>query len=292
MALPAAILILISAAPKPAMASTSLDALRDATVNIGYVESTTHNGKEEPKTTSLGAGVLFREPGAPKDVVYLVTAKHVFVNAKTSTISLRFSWFHDEPKGTHQQILAHLVQDDKRLWRDLEGADVACLPITLPPSLIGRAKVPTLSEQDLATPDDMYVGASVLAIGYPDVVGAWDTAICRQGIIAAVKPTEGAENPFLIDCSIFPGNSGGPVIKVSTGLNRNGKGSTRLHAALLGIVSAAGQRREAVFAGPKEMTTQTAAGDQPVQAEVKTSIGIVEPASRIRRLLQQFANVK
>jgi S1-C subfamily serine protease len=58
-------------------------------------------------------------------------------------------------------------------------------------------------------------GDGVFVLGYPmGLVGAdWQTAVCRGGSIARIQDVLIAGvGDFLIDASIFPGNSGGPVI--------------------------------------------------------------------------------
>jgi S1-C subfamily serine protease len=58
-------------------------------------------------------------------------------------------------------------------------------------------------------------GDGVFVLGYPMglVNDVWQTAVCRTGCIARIQDvlnTGGGD--FLIDASIFPGNSGGPVV--------------------------------------------------------------------------------
>ena len=89
----------------------------------------------------------------------------------------------------------------------------------------------------------MFEGATILVLGYPGIVGNQYLvrAISRSGIVAWLNPEEPYQKPFLIDANIYPGNSGGPVIKVPAGPDRfgnfvlGGGGG----AKLLGIVSQA-----------------------------------------------------
>ncbi|HEY3265411.1 MAG TPA: serine protease [Armatimonadota bacterium] len=272
-------------------AISSLDSWRKATVKIecGYP---TVKGASTPlaKTEPVGTGVIFWAPGlAPNDFL-LVSAKHVFDAISTNVIALRFSWYYADPAGVHKETTAFLKSGVNDYVTSLDGADLACLAITLRPEDIGAAAVPAIRLSELAAPSDIYMGASVLALGYPDVAGSgWDTAIMRQGIIASLAPRDQTTSPFLVDANIYPGNSGGPVFKAPIGMDRTGKPSAKLRAAFLGIVIRRGQRKEDVYAGQNVYSVPTAAGPQTAQALVGDAIGFVEPATRVRQLLLKAA---
>ena len=80
-------------------------------------------------------------------------------------------------------------------------------------------------------------GDEVFVIGFPLGLAGDERnyAIVRQGIVARIRDWyEGHSNVFLIDSSIFPGNSGGPVIAKPTMFSY---GKTRPYAELIGMVS-------------------------------------------------------
>ena len=57
-------------------------------------------------------------------------------------------------------------------------------------------------------------GHGVFVLGFPmAIVGdKRQYVICRSGAVARIRDMLAGENEFLIDASVFPGNSGGPVI--------------------------------------------------------------------------------
>lgn len=80
-------------------------------------------------------------------------------------------------------------------------------------------------------------GNEIFVLGFPLALVGGDRnyAIARQGIIARIQDWyDDAANSFLIDASIFPGNSGGPVLAKPT-LHTYGTAITS--AKLIGMVS-------------------------------------------------------
>src|SRR5207237_8206933 len=81
--------------------------------------------------------------------------------------------------------------------------------------------------------------AQVLVLGYPAAVANdfGRRALLRQGIVAWVSPENPAGKPFLIDANIFPGNSGGPVLLLPTGIDPAGHVLPGGAVKFLGLVS-------------------------------------------------------
>ncbi len=80
-------------------------------------------------------------------------------------------------------------------------------------------------------------GDEVYTLGFPlGLIGRRrNYPIARQGIIARIEDWyDGRSNSFLIDASIFPGNSGGPVIAKPTLFSSSGV--SRPRAKLIGMV--------------------------------------------------------
>ena len=87
---------------------------------------------------------------------------------------------------------------------------------------------------------DFSEGTEVIVLGFPMGLAGKEQnyVIARQGIIARIGDLlDGHSKSFLIDSSIYPGNSGGPVIAKPTLFTIRG-GDTLPHAKLIGMVSA------------------------------------------------------
>ena len=82
-------------------------------------------------------------------------------------------------------------------------------------------------------------GNEILVLGFPMGLAGQEQnyVIARQGIIARINDMlDGQSKSFLIDSSIFPGNSGGPVVAKPTFTSFGG--DTLPYAKLIGMVSA------------------------------------------------------
>ena len=80
-------------------------------------------------------------------------------------------------------------------------------------------------------------GDEVYTLGFPLGLAGHDRnyPIARQGIVARIQDWyDGQSDSFLIDASIFPGNSGGPVIAKPTMYSYS---QTRTQPKLIGVVS-------------------------------------------------------
>jgi hypothetical protein len=140
-----------------------------------------------------------------------------------------------------------------------------------------------------ASPDDLFEGANVLVVGYPGIVGNeyLVRSIVRYGAISWINPEHPYEKPFLIDANIYPGNSGGPVIRIPIGVDKFGTvqlGGGKL--AVLGIVSQA--------PGLDQDVSLTVPG-YPLPLHLRQSIplggtGVIEPAfNKIAALVNKLA---
>ena len=80
-------------------------------------------------------------------------------------------------------------------------------------------------------------GDEVYTLGFPLGLAGYDRnyPIVRQGLVARIQDWyDGQSNSFLIDASIFPGNSGGPVIAKPTMFSY---AQNRSQPKLIGVVS-------------------------------------------------------
>ena len=123
-------------------------------------------------------------------------------------------------------------------------------------------------------------GDGVLVLGFPLGIAGDERnyAIARQGIIARIQDwLNGVVPTFLIDASIFPGNSGGPVVTrpdvgsiVGTQANRK--------SALIGMVSS--------YLPYVEVAVSVQTGKPRMTFEENSGLGVVIPNDVIQETVQ------
>ncbi|MBC8277261.1 MAG: trypsin-like peptidase domain-containing protein [FCB group bacterium] len=283
--------------------SSWIDYFQEATVAIGVIKSIEYTGEDSTAIKKdffkvIGTGVLFGLPDDTLNIPMLVTAKHVFIdtskNWEPTSLQIRFKWFEERPFDEYLGITIDLKDGTNKLWFSHPNAeiDLACLPLIIPIYEAGGDKINIIPSEDFACADDIFEGASVFVLGYPGAIGGafLTKAIVRQGIISWISPVDPESNYILIDCNIFPGNSGGPVLKIPTGIDRHGSFKIGGKVKLLGIVSK----------NYLETLPLTKSGlrkiEIPIQKDGKIvydtlisqefiDIGVIEPASRVKELL-------
>ncbi len=250
------------------------DHLRNSTVSLG--RATTIDGKYA--FDPIGTGVLVAKNTSITQYLAIVTAKHVLESLSShgqSSIRVRFA--SEETKPLNQDYGYQLRLTDKRgknVWRSLpDGSDIALIPIDDSFMLQFASQMPKLTDaigiQDLAETADIYEGENIVVFGFPSDVSvlmgedALVHAVVRSGIVAWVNPN-GTDEPFMIDANILQGNSGGPVFKIPTSLDKFGSLRVGGGAQLLGIVT-------------------NTVGNEYVRSI--GGLGRVEPASKIRDLI-------
>ncbi len=286
--------------PQTSAANDWVSGYRSETVAFGQVGH--DNLTNRSFFSAIGTGVLI---SSGPQFAYLVTAKHVFCEPEKhwfpNSLNIRFAW------QDHKSIYAYTgvplaLRNEKGapLWfAPDDDSDVAAIPIGSPEALnkmlppddqrTGNIQVVSL---DSLEKEDIYEGEQVLIFGYPGVAGRDKLArpILRQGIVAWTNPRNPAENVFLVDANLFPGNSGGPVTRFPFGVMKNGT-VDYTHGGklnLLGIVSEGGaQDIKGSVSGPN-------IGRIEMQARVVGigSVGVIEPASKISKLLSKIQEGK
>jgi hypothetical protein len=266
--------------------------VRNATVAIGVEERTEGpviEGKktERPFFRPIGTGTIFGEDSQTPGIPWLVTAKHVLSDAKLpNSIRLRFAWFDSRSVYDYLGVELPVRVGGRAVWTAHPDAsvDLAALPLDrLTPETAGRPEAPALPLSFVAVANDIFEGAAVRVFGYPGAVGAtfWTRALVRSGSIAWVDPTNPTKSPLLIDAMLFPGNSGGPVFTVPSGVNRQGSFVAGGRPAFVGVVSQGRRQATPVSAGGKPVEIPGEKGALPVFSEEWIGIGVVEPASKV-----------
>lgn len=193
-------------------------------------------------TRTVGTGFLVNAPtpdGAPR--VVLVTAGHVFDRMPIATARVGFrarmgdgGWRYDPEPLT-------IREGEKRLWTRHPDRDVAAIVITAPPEF-ARAAIPLawLAEDETFAKYALGPGDEMMALGFPRGLSANQAGfpILRSGRVASWPLAPSAAFPtFLLDFSVFPGNSGGPVFMAQGARRRPGAAETQEVQFIAGMLT-------------------------------------------------------
>jgi S1-C subfamily serine protease len=151
--------------------------------------------------------------------IFVVTNKHVLDD--TETIYLRFN-----PESPDQSKIfpINLVDESGNcIWTGHQDSEIDVAAIHIDPTKLNEFGIKYSyfrSDKEILTKKQMIKGGmtegdSIYVLGFPlGIVGiSRNYVISRSGIIARIKEYfENHSTYFLIDSSVFPGNSGGPVI--------------------------------------------------------------------------------
>lgn len=179
-------------------------------------------------TRTVGTGFLIDAPtpdGKPRTI--LVTAAHVFdrMPSMTARIGYRIqaadgAWRYDPQPLT--------IRDDAKAakWTRHPTRDVAAIVIKAPDEF-AKAAIPLswLAQDDTFTQYALGPGDEMMALGFPRGLSANQAGfpILRSGRVASYPLAPSNVFPtFLLDFSVFPGNSGGPVFMAEGARRRPG----------------------------------------------------------------------
>ena len=212
----------------------------DAVVSIG-----THDQGGKYKTLATGFLIGFiagpvDDKGQQPHKIFLVTTRHVFENKKK--VTLRFNL---NEKGTRTYELL-LEQDDKREWLTHKNPkiDTAVVGINFNALINDGIKCEFLPESrfayiEIIKTQGIAQGDGVFVLGFPMGLAGSDQnyVIVRGGIISRLdSEIIEKDGAFLIDSTVFPGNSGGPVILKPDLAHLSGTKAVN-QAYILGVVS-------------------------------------------------------
>ncbi|NEX91489.1 serine protease [Caulobacter sp. 17J65-9] len=193
--------------------------LINATVQIEQVRA------DGERTT--GTGFLIRAPkpdGTPR--VVLVTAAHVLTEMTDPQASI--GWRFADAGGGWRFAPAPLKIRDGSLplWTRHPIRDVAAMEIKAPPEF-AKAAIPLAWLAAETTFEDTQVGPGeeMMGLGFPRGLSSNMAGfpILRYGRVASYPVSPSAAFPtFLVDFTVFPGNSGGPVFMVDAARRAEG----------------------------------------------------------------------
>lgn len=178
-------------------------------------------------TRTVGTGFLIDAPradGTPR--VVLVTAAHVFDRMPLE--NARIGWRVPLSDGNWRFAPAPLKirEGEAPLWTRHPDRDVAVMSIEAPEAF-ARAAIPQgwLADGYTFERFDMAPGDEIMSLGFPRGLSANRAGfpILRVGRIASYPLSPVVAFPtFLVDFTVFPGNSGGPVFLTGAARRRPG----------------------------------------------------------------------
>jgi len=168
-------------------------------------------------TRTVGTGFLIEAPGpdgAPRTV--LITANHVL--EKMPGREARIGYRVANPDGSWSYSPQTVKIRDPaggELWTHHPTRDVAAITLTAPAEF-AKAAIPLnwLATDDTFPKYGVGAGDEMMALGFPRGLAANQAGfpILRSGRVASFPVAPANIFPtFLLDFSVFPGNSGGPV---------------------------------------------------------------------------------
>ena len=239
-----------------------------ATINFGAT------GFLFGKRTKVGA-----TPDKNEYRVYLVTNRHVFEGSTVAV--LRFNPQAGAPAKLYDLNLVDSAGVQLYSLHPDPTVDVAAIDINI--NLLeqhniqfsffaGDLHVMTLPK---AQQHNICEGDGVFVLGFPfgDPGNQRNYVIVRQGILARIRDAVAGSSPtFLVDASIFPGNSGGPVVTKPEVVSIQGT-TAYSKADLIGIVSA--------YVPYQDVAISTQTKRPRIIFEENSGLAIVVPADRI-----------
>lgn len=168
-------------------------------------------------TRTVGTGFLISAPGpdgAPRTV--LITANHVFQKMPGANARIGYRISNLDGSWTYSpQALKIRDGDGHELWTHHPSRDVAAITIKAPVEF-AKAALPVnyLAADETFDRYQVNTGDEMMALGFPRGLSANAAGfpILRSGRVASYPLAPANIFPtFLLDFSVFPGNSGGPV---------------------------------------------------------------------------------
>lgn len=223
------------------------------------------------------------EEGSILYYIYLVTNRHVFQSAFDGRGELRVRLNKPDGSGANIYPVSVRGHDDSPSWTVHPSADVDVAVVRLNVGKLQQDGVELswfAADKQTFTLDQIKTvqiaeGDGVFVLGFP--LGEAGTernyTIVRQGIIARAQDwLSGATNTFLIDASIFPGNSGGPVLLKPELASVEGTKSNN-RCMLIGMVSS--------YLPYREIAVSQQTGRQRMLFEENSGLGVVVPHDMI-----------
>lgn len=176
--------------------------------------------------------------------LWLITNKHVLVDFKA--VYIKFNSAQDPQSKDYKVQLVAKNGRPRWVGHPLDAVDVTAIFLNLGfLKAEGRRFAYFQSDSHTMNKEKMRAagiteGDRVFVLGFPMglVAAERQYVICRGGYVARVRDfLENRTSEFLVDVTVFPGNSGGPVILCPSALAIQGTNTIK-NADLIGIVKA------------------------------------------------------
>jgi V8-like Glu-specific endopeptidase len=175
-------------------------------------------------TRTVGTGFLINAPspdGRPRTI--LVTANHVFAKMPGANARIGYRFSNSDGSWSYSPQTLEIRERGGELWTKHPARDVAAIEVTAPPEF-AKAAIPLswLAKDDTFSENGVAAGDQMMALGFPRGLAANQAGfpILRSGKVASYPIAPANVFPtFLLDFTVFPGNSGGPVF-MSEGARR------------------------------------------------------------------------
>ena len=237
---------------------------------------------------TVGTGFLIADTdpdGRPRTI--LITAGHVF--DRMPSVSARIGYRVQAQDGVwrYDPQALKIRDGDHPLWVKHPGRDIAAIVVQAPPAFV-KAAIPLawLAKDDTFSAYNLGPGDEMMALGFPRGLSANPAGfpILRSGRVASYPLAPASAFPtFLMDFSVFPGNSGGPVFMAQGARRRPGASETQEVQFIAGIltqqVELSGERLEiGIVTHAKYIRETIALLDKPTARTVAAAAIRVEPS--------------
>lgn len=176
---------------------------------------------------TVGTGFLISDPGPDgKPRTILITAAHVFEKMPSMSAKIGYRIQGSEGVWRYDPETLKIRDGDHPLWVKHPTRDVAAMVVEAPPEFV-KAAIPInyLAQDDTFNKWNLGPGDEMMALGFPRGLSANPAGfpILRSGRVASYPLAPATNFPtFLMDFSVFPGNSGGPVFMAEGARRRPG----------------------------------------------------------------------
>ncbi|MDP1616031.1 serine protease [Phenylobacterium sp.] len=194
-------------------------------------------------TRTVGTGFLINAPtldGQPRTV--LVTANHVLQRMPGVQARIGYRIANTDGSWSYAPQKVDIRDADGHpRWTQHPSRDVAAISITAPPEF-AKAAIPTdwLAGDETFASYAVGAGDQMMALGFPRGLSANPAGfpILRSGRVASFPLAPATAFPtFLLDFTVFPGNSGGPVFMAEGVRRRPGGGESQEVQFIAGLLT-------------------------------------------------------
>lgn len=192
------------------------------------------------RTVGTGFLIADKDPdGRPRTI--LITAAHVFDRMPSVSAKIGYRVQSSDGAWRYDPQTLKIRDGDHPLWVKHGTRDVAAIVVEAPPEF-AKAAIPLawLAQDDTFGKYALGPGDEMMALGFPRGLSANPAGfpILRSGRVASYPLAPATAFPtFLMDFSVFPGNSGGPVFMAEGARRRPGATESQEVQFVAGILT-------------------------------------------------------